>query len=130
MMAEPSPTTTVLLVEDEPEIRRFIVKVLAVQGYQVLEAHDGTQALALCRQHQGPIHLLLTDVVIPDMSGPELAASIHALCPNIRFLYISAFDTGLLRQNFGLNARASFLQKPFDAEELLKKVHDVLQGQD
>jgi DNA-binding response OmpR family regulator len=130
MMAEPSPANTVLLVEDEPEILRFIVKVLAVQGYQVLEAHDGAQTLALCRQHPGPIHLLLTDVVIPDTSGPELAANIQAMRPNIRFLYISAFDTGLLRQNFGLNARASFLQKPFDAEELLKKVHDVLQSQD
>lgn len=129
-MAEPSPANTILLVEDEPEIRRFIVKVLAVQGYQVLEAHDGTQALALCRQHTGPIHLLLTDVVIPDTSGPELAANIQALRPQIRFLYISAFDTGLLRQNFGLNARAAFLQKPFDAEDLLKKVHDALQSKD
>ncbi len=130
MMAEPSPANTVLLVEDEPEVLRFLVKVLAVQGYRVLEAHDGTQALALCQQYPGPIHLLLTDVVIPDTSGPELAANIQALRPNIRFLYISAFDTGLLRQNFGLNARAAFLQKPFDAEELLKKVHEVLQSQD
>ncbi len=130
MMAEPAPANTILLVEDEPEIRRFIVKVLAVQGYQVLEAHDGTQALALCRQHPGPIHLLLADVVIPDTSGPELAANIQALRPQIRLLYISAFDTGLLRQNFGLSARAAFLQKPFDAEDLLKKVQDTLQSRE
>ncbi|TAJ08810.1 MAG: response regulator [Nitrospirae bacterium] len=130
MMAEPSAAITVLLVEDEPEIRRFIVRVLAVQGYQVLEAHDGTQALALCRQHPGPIHLLLTDVVIPDTSGPELAANIQAFHPQIHLLYISAFDTDLLKQNFGLNARAAFLQKPFDAEDLLKKVQDALQSRD
>lgn len=127
-MAAPSSAITVLLVEDEPEIRRFVVKVLAMQGYRVLEAHDGGQALALCREHQEPIHLLLTDVVIPDTSGPELAASIQALRPEICFLYISAYDTGLLRQNFGLNARAAFLQKPFGAEDLLEKVHEVLQG--
>lgn len=129
-MAEPSAAITVLLVEDEPEIRRFIVRVLAIQGYQVQEAHDGTQALALCRQHPDPIHLLLTDVVIPDTSGPELAVNVQALRPQVRLLYISAFDTGLLRQNFGLNARAAFLQKPFDAEDLLKKIQDALQSQD
>lgn len=128
-MAAPSSAGTVLLVEDEPEMRRLIVKILAMHGYRVLEAHDGGQALALCREHQDPIHLLLADVVIPDTNGPALAASIQTLRPEIRVLYISAYDTELLRQNFGLSAQAPFLQKPFGVEDLLKKVHAALQGQ-
>ncbi|MDE3019567.1 MAG: response regulator [Nitrospirota bacterium] len=128
-MADIPVAGTVLLVEDEPEIRRFIVKVLATQGYVVLEAHDGGQALALCRQHPGPIHLLLTDVVIPDMSGPKLADNIQMLRPQIRLLYISAFDNGLVQRNFGMNAGATFLQKPFDAEDLLKKVRSVFMAE-
>ncbi|MFM8550846.1 MAG: response regulator [Nitrospiraceae bacterium] len=125
-MADPLPAGTVLLVEDEPEIRRFIVNVLAARGYVVLEAHDGEQALALCRQCPDPIHLLITDVIIPDTSGPALAANVLALRPQVRLLYMSAFDAGVLKQSFGLSAKALFLPKPFSAEALLQKVRDVL----
>lgn len=119
-------TATVLVVEDEPEIQRFIARVLAPEGYLVLSASDAAHALEVCHQHPGPIHLLLTDVIIPDMNGPELATRIQVLRPEIRVLFISAYDDGLLKQSFGLHPAAAFLPKPFGAERLLQKVRSVL----
>jgi CheY-like chemotaxis protein len=128
MMAESDQgkTATVLVVEDEPEIQRFITRVLAPQGYLVLSANDAAQALEICQHHSGPIHLLLTDVIIPDMNGPQLAVRVQGLRPDIRVLFISAYDDGLLKQNFGLHPNAAFLAKPFGADRLLQKVRAVL----
>lgn len=119
---------TVLVVEDEPEIQRFITRVLAPQGYLVLTAADAAQAVAVCQQHPGPIHLLLTDVIIPDMNGPQLAVRVQGLRPEIKVLFISAYDDGLLKQNFGLHPTAAFLPKPFGADRLLQKVRAVLEA--
>lgn len=127
-MPEPDQikTATVLVVEDEPEIQRFIARVLAPEGFLVLTAGDAAQALEICRQHPGRIDLLLSDVIIPDMNGPELALRLQTLRPEMRVLFISAYDDGLLKQNFGLHPAAAFLAKPFGAERLLQKVRSVL----
>jgi len=128
-MPEPDQikTATVLVVEDEPEIQRFIARVLAPEGFLVLTAGDAAQALEICRQHPGRIDLLLSDVIIPDMNGPELAARLQALRPEMRVLFISAYDDGLLKQSFGLRPDAAFLAKPFRAERLLQKVRSLLE---
>lgn len=128
-MASLASARTVLLVEDEPEIRRFVARILVAQGCQVLEAQDGGHALAMCREHPDPIHLLITDVVIPDTNGPELAAFIQSLRPQVRVLYMSAFDMDQLVQGFGLNRSGALLRKPFSAEALLQKVRDLLEAQ-
>lgn len=128
-MPEPDQikTATVLVVEDEPEIQRFIARVLAPEGFLVLTAGDAAQALEICRRHPGRIDLLLSDVIIPDMNGPELALRLQTLRPEMRVLFISAYDDGLLKQSFGLHPTAAFLAKPFGVERLLQKVRSVLE---
>ncbi len=116
---------TILLVEDEDIVREVATRILRTQGYTVLEARNGTEALGICETHNGPLHLLLTDVVMPQMSGHELARRVQALRPDVRVLFTSGYsDTILLRQEAG--AQGIFLQKPFAVRELLSKVREVL----
>lgn len=116
---------SILLVEDEDIVREVAARILRSQGYTVLEAKNGDEALLAAAQHTGPLHLLLTDVVMPQMSGQELARRIAALRPDVRVLYTSGYsDTIMLRQSS--EVRGVFLQKPFTVRELLGKVRDVL----
>ena len=117
---------TVLLVEDEPAVRELFRKGLERRGYEVLAAVTPEEALEASRGYPGPIHLLLTDVVMPGMGGLELASRVVALRPEIRVLYMSGYtDEAVVRD--GLVADdVDFLQKPFTLEELAAKIRSVL----
>lgn len=124
-----SPAATdlaVLLVDDDPAVLQLVSEMLAHEGFTVLEAQDATQALELCRQYHGPIHLLVTDYAMPDMNGRELSSCIRSLRPNIRTIYISGLGRSFVLQGSPLEHRAGFLQKPFTYEELVDKVRDLL----
>lgn len=118
-------TETVLLVEDEHAVRAFVRAALEPYGYRVLEAGDGAQALALCEERRGAIHLLLTDVVMPSMDGPALARRLALLHPETKVLYISGYpDSALTHRSFALGD--GFLEKPFTPDALRRKVREVL----
>jgi two-component system, cell cycle sensor histidine kinase and response regulator CckA len=119
-------TETILVVEDEPVVRKLAVRALAERGYDVLEAEDGESALALAQAHQGELSLLITDVVMPGMNGKQLADRLSAERPDLRVLYISGYaEHAVVRQGVLLEGIA-FLSKPFDLSELARTVRDVL----
>jgi CheY-like chemotaxis protein len=118
---------TVLLVEDEEAVRGLVRQILLGAGYNVLESPDGAQALQLAEQHLGPIHLLVTDVVLPGVGGRMVAERLMALRPTMRILFLSGYtDDAVLRRGVD-QADANFLQKPFTSADLLKKVAEILQ---
>jgi signal transduction histidine kinase/ActR/RegA family two-component response regulator len=117
---------TVLVVEDEARVRKLVVDVLASQGYTVVEATRGEEALRFCRQRKGRIDLAVLDVVMPEMSGPGLARQILPLCPGIRLLYISGYTEEAVLHHGIPESGAAFLQKPFLPDALLRKVREVL----
>ena len=117
---------TVLLVEDERMVRAYTGHVLRERGYQVLEASDGSEALKLCTEHPGPLHLLLTDVVLPRLSGRELAERSAALRPGLRVLYISGYTGDMVLRHGVIESDVQFLSKPFTPKALAGKVREVL----
>jgi DNA-binding NtrC family response regulator len=122
----PGGQETVLVIEDEEEVRKLAGSILQKQGYRVLEASHGEEALSKAEEHKGPIHLLLTDVVMPKTNGPEIARRLKHFCPQMKILYMSGY---LDNDNFTkvLPERwVSFLQKPFSVEGLIGKVREVL----
>jgi len=122
----PTGSETVLVVEDAEEVRRLAMQILKRQGYHVLDAPNGIEALQLCRQKKEDIHLLLTDVVMPQMGGKELSEQIRLLRPEIRVLFTSGFtDDAIARQGI-LDPGITFLQKPFSPVSLSRKVREVL----
>jgi len=117
---------TILLVEDEPGVRHLARQALESQGYRVLEAANGEEALARCRQHAGVIDLMVSDVVMPRMSGRELRQQIELLSPNTRVIFTSGYtDDAVIRHGVS-RADSDFLQKPFTITRLLRKVREVL----
>jgi two-component system, cell cycle sensor histidine kinase and response regulator CckA len=119
-------TETILVVEDEEALRKFSALVLRKQGYRVLESPHGNDAFHACRQYREPIHVLLTDVVMPGMSGPELAERLVAIHPETKVLYMSGYaDNAIVRHGI-LDKKTDFLQKPFTMERLTTKVREVL----
>jgi PAS domain S-box-containing protein len=124
--AAPHGSETVLLVEDEPEVRGLARDILHQQGYTVLAAADGDEALKIGREHGGPIHLLVTDVVMPQMGGRELADRLKAGRSETKVLYVSGYtDDAILHQGVSETGTA-FLPKPFTASVLAHKVREVL----
>jgi PAS domain S-box-containing protein len=117
---------TVLLVEDEDGVRALIRQVLHRNGYTVLQASHGGEALLLCERHEGKIDLLLTDVVLTQMSGTELAQRLLQIRPDMRVLYMSGYTDEAIVQHGVLSPGTSFLQKPFTNEFLARKVREVL----
>lgn len=117
---------TVLLVEDDDLVRDLARISLQKYGYTVLEAHDGCEALKTCSSHEGPVHILVTDVVMPGMNGRELAKRITSLCPAMKVLYISGYTDNAIVHHGVLDAGTAFLQKPFTPEALARKVREVL----
>ncbi|HYX22761.1 MAG TPA: ATP-binding protein, partial [Thermoanaerobaculia bacterium] len=111
----------VLLVEDETNIREPAVEILEGRGYRVLAARDAAQALALAREHPGPIHILVTDVIMPGLSGSQLAAQLSALRPEMRVLYISGYPEDSIAHHGVLDPEQHFLQKPFPPGRFLEK---------
>ena len=125
----PGGTETILLVEDEEAVRTMISKVLQSGGYTVLEAQHGVEALRVCKKHSGPIHLMISDVVMPQMSGRELAGRLALRRPEMRVLYISGYPDNAIVHHGVLETGTAFLQKPFTLNALEYKVREVLDGQ-
>ncbi|MBN1991256.1 MAG: response regulator [Anaerolineae bacterium] len=120
-------TETILLVEDEDMVRELARYALVQNGYRVLEARHGREALEVCRQHEGPIHLLLTDVVMPSgLSGRNLAEQLTALYPETKVLYMSGYVDKAIVQRGVLDPNIAFLPKPFSPVSLSRKVREVL----
>ena len=127
--SERTPTggrETVLFVEDNPRVRAMGIRILRQRGYNVLEAVGGPEALELAERHSGTIDLLLTDVVMPHMSGTELAQRLSEKLPGIRVLYTSGYTENTLLGRGVAGANLAFLQKPYSVESLLEKVRAVL----
>ena len=122
----PRGTETILLTEDEPALRALSRHVLTSYGYTVLEAGNGERVLRLANEYEGTIHLLATDVVMPGLSGRQLAERITALRPATRVLYLSGYTDDAIVRHGVLQASTSFLQKPFTPSTLVKKVREVL----
>ena len=119
-------TETILVAEDEPLVRELIREVLQRQGYAVLEASNGVEALEVARRHAGPIHLLLTDVVMPQMNGTELAAELRSVRPETKVLFMSGYSSRAGRSLALLESPAMFLTKPFTPEALAAQVRLIL----
>ncbi len=119
-------TETILLAEDQPEVRSVARAVLERYGYRVLEAKHGDEALRILRAHHEPIHLLLSDVVMPSMSGPELARLVQLEQSGIRVLYASGYTDDAIVRHGVLDPGVAFLQKPFTPTALLRKIRELL----
>ena len=117
---------TILLVEDEPAVRGLVHETLRLHGYTVLEARHGIEALITSTNHVGPIHLLLPDVVMPQMSGPEVAEKILTVRPEIKVLYMSGYPDHPVFDQGGVSRQTGFLPKPFSPPVLTQKVREVL----
>jgi len=122
----PGGVETVLVAEDDPAVRALVCGALASRGYTVQEARDGREALAAARGYKGPIHLLLTDVVLPHMSGRRLAERLRAERPESRLLYMSGYTDDAVVSHGVSAGNVPFLQKPFSASALSRKVREVL----
>jgi CheY-like chemotaxis protein len=119
-------TETILVVEDEANLRYLARQFLEKQGYKVIEAADGAVAMQIAVAHEGTIHLLLTDVIMPGMNGRELAQRISEIRPNIKVLYMSGYTENVVGRNGTLDAGVQLLQKPFNLRDLKTKVREVL----
>jgi two-component system cell cycle sensor histidine kinase/response regulator CckA len=126
VLAAPKGTETVLLVEDEDAVRSLIRIVLQGAGYRVLEASDGGEAVAVAGRHEGPIHLLLSDVVMPVLGGRELAERLLTLHPEMKVLFQSGYTDDAVVRHGVLQEKVHFLQKPYAPAALAWKVREVL----
>ena len=119
-------TETILLVEDEPGVRQLVREMLHRLGYTMLEAGGGAEALRIFEQHRGAIDLLLTDVIMPQMSGRDLAARLRLLQPSLKILYMSGYTDDMLAHHGVLEPDVYLLPKPFAPDELGAKLREVL----
>jgi PAS domain S-box-containing protein len=121
-------TETILMVEDETTLRELIHQVLEEEGYTMLVTSNGREALSICEQHEGKIDLLITDVVMPEISGRELAERITHDCPKMKVLFMSGYTDDAIIRHGVLEEGAFFLQKPFTPDDLARKVRTVLEA--
>jgi PAS domain S-box-containing protein len=119
---------TVLLVEDETSVRQLIAEILREQGYHVLETGEPQQGVNLAAAYAGPIHLLLSDVIMPQMNGHKLYQQLVAMRPELKVLFISGYTDNIITMGDVPTAGIAFLQKPFTLESLLLKIRTVLRG--
>jgi CheY-like chemotaxis protein len=133
-LSEPAPASTaagrgsetILLVEDDEMVRFLTRTILQMRGYALLEARNAKEAIHFAEEHNGPIHLLLTDTVMPGLSGPELAERVTSVRPDVKVLYMSGYTDKALALSGGRDPRTAFFQKPFTPEVLARKVRGVL----
>jgi CheY-like chemotaxis protein len=116
---------TLLLVEDEPALRKLVVAMLEEKGYAVLQAGNGLDAIAVAERHRGGIDLLITDVVMPRLSGPELAQQLRSLRPGVEVLFMSGYNDSRLVNRGIEQADANLLVKPFTPDQLFSRVHEL-----
>jgi signal transduction histidine kinase/CheY-like chemotaxis protein len=126
--AEVPVTETVLLVEDDSQVRSLARKILVRLGYRVLEAESADEALNILSDEEGPLDLLLTDIVMPGMNGIELARRVRSIRPGVRVLFMSGYTDNAVTEQGILGAGAPFLQKPFTSAILARMVREVLRG--
>jgi CheY-like chemotaxis protein len=124
----PKGQETILLVEDEDPVRTLARENLTTCGYRVLEARDGNEALRVAASYRDPIHLLVTDVVMPNLGGRQLADALGNSHPETKVLYLSGYTNDAIVRLGILESSLSFLQKPFRPSELARKVREVLDG--
>lgn len=117
---------TVIVVDDEPEIRKLVAAMVTQLGYAPVTADSGEHALTLYKKQKGPIAMLITDVVAPGMSGPMLADKLSELQPDLKVLYISGYDSTQVVQKYVIERGHSLLSKPFTGEELHSKMWELL----
>ncbi len=122
----PSGSETILVVENQEDVRKLALRVLERQGYRVLEASNGSEALMICEEGKEPIHLILTDVVMPKMGGKELADRVKTIRPEIKVLFTSGFTGNAMAHHGILDSGIALLQKPFMPSALAQKVREVL----
>jgi DNA-binding response OmpR family regulator len=122
----PGPATTILLVEDEEGVRAVLNELLTGLGFAVLQAANGAEAVDLARGRDGTIDLVITDMVMPVMSGQELARHLAELRPGLRILYMSAFASNIYSPGALANALADYIAKPFDLDSFVDKVRELL----
>jgi PAS domain S-box-containing protein len=117
---------TVLVVEDEESVRALACRILRERGYVVIEAADGIEALRLAENHAGQLHLILTDIVMPGMSGKNLVSNLETARPGIKSLYMSGYTEGTIVHQGVLDSNVAFIQKPFTSKDLVRKVREVI----
>jgi CheY-like chemotaxis protein len=121
---------TILIVEDDDTLRKFAQNALQQHGYKVLDAENGEDALRVSQEHEGPIHLLLTDVVMPRMGGKEAADRLQPLYPQMKVIYMSEYTDNAIIHHGVLAPGLNFLEKPFSPEGLARKVREMLDQED
>lgn len=124
--ATPQGHETILLVEDDDGVRQIAGRILRRSGYQVLEAREGGQALQICREHRGDIHLVLTDLVMPGINGRDLVLRLASLRPGIKVIFMSGYAEDYAFEQDGLDTGLGFIQKPFEAQALTRKIWEQL----
>ena len=124
--AFPRGNETILVVEDEPQLRELTCRMLRDQGYQVMGAPEARQALQICAMHPGPIHLMVTDIVMPRMGGGELVQAARPLRPAMKVLYMSGYTDSTVVHHGVAVEQVPFLQKPFTPDDLHRKVRAAL----
>jgi two-component system cell cycle sensor histidine kinase/response regulator CckA len=118
-------TGTILLVEDEPALRALAVTSLKKLGYTVLEASSGVQAIVIAQGHLNPIDVVVTDVVMPHMSGPELVEKLQETRQDFAVIFMSGYSDGMALERARIGAELAFLPKPFSTDELASKIQEV-----
>jgi PAS domain S-box-containing protein len=121
-------TETILVVEDEPGVRRLVRENLEAQGYAILDAATPEEGLGVCQEYVGVIHLLLTDVIMPQMSGRELAERVASFRPGVKVLFMSGYTEDEILRDTALGPGLAYLQKPFTPSALARKIREVLEA--
>ena len=121
-------TETLLVVEDEQAVRKASAEFLRMQGYQVLEAKDGMDAVSVAQQYKSTIHLVVTDVVMPNMSGGELAKALEKARPEVKILFVSGYAGETVLNHKVIDLQTNFLQKPYSLKQLSIKIRTALQS--
>ena len=122
----PRGNETILIVEDEEDVLKLAGRILSRQGYHVLEASSGEEALRICKKKKKPFHLLLTDVVMPQMSGRQLEEQLSRVCQDFKVLYMSGYTDNAITHHGILEKGLNYIQKPFAVDSLIRKVREVL----
>jgi two-component system, cell cycle sensor histidine kinase and response regulator CckA len=125
-VASAAGTETILVVEDEPALGAVVKRILGAAGYNVLVAQNGGEGLLICEGQEGEIHMVLTDVVMPRMSGKAFAERLAKVRPGIKVLYMSGYTDDAIVHHGVLDPGTNFIAKPFNAADLARKVREVL----